>query len=237
MEVAMVDKPRAQRASGALWQQLAHLWPALAGTGAAIILSIAFAYALSRYQNVPAWFLSADPTALNDARWWLGLLSNLGIMLWAAATAMCALGAYLLHRTTAGRGERAFLLASTAACLALALDDAFLLHEDVLPAHLGIPEKATYGLYAAAAVAYAVAFWRMLRRTDYMVLLIAMACYAASIAIDLLTYETFIEDSFKFAGIGFWVLYFGRTVAGLVEQGIGGARGVRAGTPPGGRPA
>mgnify|MGYP000848481823 FL=1 len=231
--MALVQRLPLRVADGAL-RQLARIWPLLAAAGAGILLLVAGVYALSVYQGVEPWMLTGDPTALTDSRWWLGFLSNLGIMLWSAAAAMCALGTMLLYRVGAGGRSMLFLLASTALCLALAVDDAFLLHEEVLPAHLRIPEKAVYAAYAVAALAHAGLFWRTLLRTDYVVLLISLACYAVSIAIDLFTYNMFVEDAFKFAGIVFWVLYFARAVARLVEEGLVGAQGARGGTQPAG---
>lgn len=234
--MALVQRWPLRVADGAL-HQFTRIWPLLAAAGAGILLLVAGVYALSAYQGVEPWMLTGDPTALTDSRWWLGFLSNLGIMLWSAAAAMCALGTVLVHRSGWGGRSTLFLLASTALCLALAVDDAFLLHEEVLPAHLGIPEKAVYAAYAVAALAYVGLFWRTLLRTDYVVLLVSLACYATSIAIDLFTYNMFVEDGFKFAGIVFWVLYFAGTVARLVEEGLAGARGERFDTQPVGRPA
>lgn len=206
------------------WRQLARVWPTLAAGAAVALLLIAGAYGLSVYQGVPPDTLTGDPAAITDSRWWLGLLSNLGIMMWAAATGMCAVGTYFLYRSGASGRGTLFLLASTGMCLALALDDAFMLHEEVLPAHLRISERVTYGAYAVMMVAYVVLFRRTLRRTDYVVLLASLACYAASIAIDLFTYNIFVEDAFKFAGIVFWLLYYARTVALVVEGELGAGR-------------
>jgi hypothetical protein len=221
--ITLVQRRPLRSADGAL-RQFTRLCPLLAAAGAGILLLVAGVYALSVYQGVEPWMLTGDPTALTDSRWWLGLLSNLGIMLWSAAAAVCALGTYLLFRADAGRWPTLFLLMSTGMRLALAIDDAFLLHEEVLPAHLGIPEKAVYSAYAAMTVAYVLVFGRMLVATEYVILLVSLACFAASIAIDLFTYAMFIEDALKFAGIVFWVLYFARTVAHLVEKGLVGAR-------------
>lgn len=213
------------------WRQLARVWRILAAGGAVALASIVGAYALSVRMQVPAEALTRDPAASIGSAWWLGLLSNLGIMLWAAATAICALGAYLLLRMDASRGATLFLLASAGMSLALALDDAFMLHEEVLPAYLGIPERATYGVYVVMMVAYIALFWRRLRRTDYVVLLVSLACYALSILIDVLIDARFIEDAFKFAGIVLWVLYFARTVALVVEGELGAGRGAAIARP------
>jgi len=213
------------------WRQLARVWPTLAVGGAVALVSIVGAYALSVRMQVPAEALTRDPAASIGSAWWLGLLSNLGIMLWGAATAICALGAYLLLRMDAGRSATLFMLASTGMCLALALDDAFMLHEEVLPAYPGIPERVVYGVYVVMMAAYIALFRRRLRRTEYVVLLISLACYALSIIIDVLVDARFVEDAFKFAGIVFWVLYFARSVALVVEGELGVARGTAIARP------
>ena len=67
--------------------------------------------------------------------------------------------------------------------LLLTLDDAFLLHEEMLPS-AGVPEVWVYAGYLALGALYAVAFFRELLATDYVLLAAFVLCFAASLAID-----------------------------------------------------
>jgi hypothetical protein len=220
-----VQGPSAQgaRALGpALVRQVVRLIPVGAlcvVAGSAVVLGFR---ALGRAQGVPISFLTRDPAAVTDALWSLGAQSTFGIILWAAATGILFLGAALLWPH---RGERRwawFLLATGALSLLLTLDDAFLLHEEMLPS-AGVPEVWVYAGYLALGALYAVAFFRELLATDYVLLAAFVLCFAASLAIDNVfqSVSIFYEDGFKLYGVVFWLAYATRTALWRVREGLG----------------
>jgi hypothetical protein len=178
--------------------------------------------ALGRAQGVPISFLTRDPAAITDSLWSLGAQSTFGIILWAAATGILALGVALLWSREAARRWAWFLLATGALSLLLTLDDAFLLHEEVLPS-LGIPEMGVYAGYAALAVVFAAVFFRELLATDYVLLAAFVLAFGASLAIDNVfqNVSIFYEDGFKLYGVVFWLAYATRTTLWRVREGLG----------------
>lgn len=185
-------------------------------------------YYLSVETGTPVSFLTRDPATIVHVQPYIGILSTLGIMLWAAATALCLGGAALLpHDSRRHRTDR-FLLFSGLFTLFLMLDDAFLFHEELFPRILHIPEIATYLGYVAITVAYLAWFADLILLTDYLLLLLAFLFLGVSTAMDQLLpfsdFGTFVEDSFKFAGIILWLAYFSHTAAGMIRAEVASSR-------------
>jgi hypothetical protein len=86
------------------------------------------------------------------------------------------------------------------------LDDGFLIHEEILPTYLGIPELATYGAYALAAGFVAVRFGRMVRRhPDGSLLILAVGLFGLAVMFDFvelpgLSMRAFAEASAQLLG-------------------------------------
>lgn len=163
-----------------------------------------------------------DPAAITDAFWFVGLQSNLGVMLWIAAASCCLLGAALLRGVPGARRSARFLLASGLFSLWLGLDDGFMLHDEVLPNWQGIPEIALYALYLALMGAYLVYFRGTIFRTKYPLLVAAGVGMGASLVIDQFFNSHFFEDGTKFYGIVFWAAYLFDATLTLVRQEIPG---------------
>lgn len=189
-----------------------HLALILASTG----LLLTGALVLASAKGIPIGNLTRDPVAIFEGPAYYGLLSQLGIFLWAITATICLMNGRLAVRQRRLR-LGIFLLVSAGLTLFLGIDDAFLLHERVLP-RLGIPETAVFLFYAAFVGCYLVGFLPEIVRTDYLILGIALSLFAASMASDLLidsaTHGHLIEDGIKMAGIICWMSYFVR-VGGL----------------------
>ncbi len=97
--------------------------------------------------------------------------------------------------------------------MVLGLDDIFLLHESVFP-HLGIPEKVVYASYAGFVLLYLLWFYSVILNTEYILLMVALILFFASIVLDNFTPPGFnpylLEDGAKMAGIVNWFFYFFR---------------------------
>ena len=111
--------------------------------------------ALALQHLVPVSVLLRDPNATaydaqNQVMFYRGTISNLGILLWWAAASVYAFAAYL-YRSRFGRATssltHAFLVYMAALTGLLALDDLFMIHEELLPVRLGVPEVSMYVLY------------------------------------------------------------------------------------------
>jgi hypothetical protein len=151
----------------------------------------------------------------------VGILSNLGVLLWCASAAICLFAALALRDpgSTAAR----FLLCSAALSAYLLIDDFFMVHEELAPRYLGLHEKAVMAALGAATCAYLLAFWRLIAQTQFLVLALAVGLLGASAAIDTLRdtlpwrwatiggWEYFFEDGAKWLGIALWCSYHVRT--------------------------
>lgn len=169
------------------------VWLALAAGALALVLVGA------HLAGIPPGELTPDPNSVAEQSAYVGVLSTLGVMLWGAVAAGCLLAGLVL-RDADGRQSR-FLLATAALALMLGIDDAALVHENVAPDSIGVPQRAVLALYGAIALAWAVAFRAQLWRSDVVLLGAAGVCFAASIAIDYLERSRVVEDYFKYVGL------------------------------------
>jgi hypothetical protein len=173
-------------------------------------------YFLSLVTGTPVSVFTRDPATVTKSRPLIGLLSTLGIMGWAAAVAICFMGAGVLSHDRRHRPLTWFLFASGMLCLWLLLDDALLFHDYIFPEYLHVPEIYAYIGYTAVFAGYFLYFVRQILLTDYLILMLAWCFLGVSVTIDtFLPFShlvTFVEDSFKFYGIVFWLGYLAHTV-------------------------
>ncbi len=176
-------------------------------------------YALGLITGTPIPQLTGDPAGLNETKAYIGILSNLGVMLWSATVAICFFGATQLSRDDR---RRPFLFSSGLLSLLLMLDDALLLHERAFAVLL--PEVGTYMGYAAVFVCYLLYFLRQILATDYLLLVLALLFAILSGIMDLFTLNDlgiFVENGFKFSGIVFWLAYFCSAATRSLRSNVG----------------
>lgn len=176
--------------------------------------------------RVPISVLMKDPLAVVQltetcCHFYYGLVSNLGIMVWTAGAAVCLFASLLLFLKWSSKNELAFLFAAAIFTSWLALDDLFMIHEDVLP-QLGVPETLTYVLYAGVAGAYFFFSWRTIMIMRPMLMASALALLGGSVAIDVLVnsdsaVRVFAEDGAKFLGILAWTSFHVTAALQIVE--------------------
>jgi hypothetical protein len=148
-----------------------------------------------------------------------GAISDLGVMLWTATSAICAVTALVLLSTDASRSTMLTFITATAFSGILATDDMFMLHDNVLP-NIGIPELGIFAAYVLFTLGYVALSWRNVFVAAPWHLIFTGAIFAAGLAIDI-TKDTATgplldwlyandhmrimgEDGFKFIGIGAW---------------------------------
>jgi len=157
---------------------------------------------------VPLMYFTRDAVALRHAPWYTGMLSQLGIMTWVAAATAALLGALALP---AGR-TRSMLATFGAITAYIALDDAFLLHEVVIPHSIGLPESGVYALYLLLTGAAALCFWRELLAHSRLLLGASIVLLGAPVVLDMLqqispALEPWMAAS-KLAGLWCWAAYW-----------------------------
>lgn len=171
--------------------------------GLAVFARLAFA--------IPWNHLLGDPATAMGAPFYIGFVSNVGVVLWAA-TASIFLFSYRLLGRRGGEAEwRRFLLCSGLFVGWLGLDDLFLLHDHFFPDVLSISQPVIVGAYAMLALLYLWRFAPLIYRTDFLILLAAFCLLATSLALDQfpipLLGRDLWEDAAKLLGIGAWLSY------------------------------
>jgi hypothetical protein len=197
-----------------------------------IMLVLSLVLMLNQQFNVRVSNLTTDPNALNGSRFYIGLVSVLGVMSWSATVGICWLGTAVLRHRPATHEQTRFLRLSGLITLLLALDDAFMLHEVVFPNYFGIPENVVYLGYAFLLIAYLRLAWFQILASDYLLFMAAFLLLGTSVALDVvLPYSNrmaFLEDVLKFSGIIFWLAYFYHATRSLLAVPQSGAAGSRA---------
>ncbi|MEL7155828.1 MAG: hypothetical protein AAFN30_04430 [Actinomycetota bacterium] len=186
----------------------------------------ALLWILVQQDGIPYADLVLDPAQYGRRPWYVGLVSNLGILGWTTATVTSVVGAGAAVR--GGRhGAAQFLRAGATLSGLLLLDDLFQLHI-VVPDTLGQPKLVFYLVYGLLGGWWALASARELLRTRWPLLVAAVFALGGSVLVDVFGHGAgaalVVEDSAKFLGILAWALYFSVTTHDIV--------GSLASTPP-----
>ena len=174
----------------------------------ALVIYVA-SLSLSGLAGIKGQLVLRDLAQTCDTAAGVGLLSNLGYLLWLAAAAVALFTAY--SGQPGVRGKQQELLACGGwFSFILCIDDMFLLHDRY------IGQTFLYVLYMVFAVLIATRYRRQLMASKGELFLLAVALLGASIGIDQFQrdlpfeYETvqLVEEGAKFLGIATWVLYW-----------------------------
>lgn len=189
--------------------------------GALVILLplVAFLAYVGTQQNAPVYEYLDDPVGY-IGKMYYGIGSNVGMLFWCSAAAICLFSGLLLKR--AGKAEFGrFLWFSGIVTAILLLDDLFLLHDRVIPLYTRVDQEALYIGYIAMLGLYLFEFRKTLLKTELLPLVLAFVLMSTSVFVDEavengwlgITYSPFsylAEDGSKLLGISMWFLYFAR---------------------------
>ena len=179
--------------------------------------ALAIAALVSVYRDVPIGFVLRDPLATLHAHPLTGALSNVGVLVWCAAAAICFLTRTLLRQQEGTDEVRAFLLWSGLISAVLVLDDFFQFHDGLVPTYLGLSEEPIFLGYGLLTAWYLVRFRRVILASEWSVLFAALAFFALSMLVDAFQerwsspWRILFEDGFKLLGIVSWSSYLIRT--------------------------
>jgi hypothetical protein len=200
-------------------------WAALAGAAFGLGLLAVVAVGADRTGRSVSFF-TRDPLAELHAPLYTGVVSTVGALVWWSGGVVALAAALAL-----GSRRPAFapLLALAALTLALAFDDLFLVHEEVLPDIVGIPEKAVYAAYALAGAAFVVVFRPFLAKPPRLpALAAAVLLLGLSIFFDVVAPgRHLLEDGAKLLGIVAWTIF----AAGVSLDELAALTGRRAPVP------
>ncbi len=167
---------------------------------------------LTIVQQLDIGQFTRDPAALTDSSPFIGLLSSIGVLFWAATAAICYFSALILWQQKQ-HSKALFLLAAGLITSLLLLDDLFMFHEVVFPMYLNFGEKITFVLYAAIVGSFLWGFRQQILGTDYTILLIALGLLGFSVLADRIfsdigSWGYLVEDGPKLFGIVAWFAYW-----------------------------
>lgn len=168
--------------------------------------------------GVQASIFTRDPVSIGGLAYYAGSVSNLGVLIWSASAAGCFLGCSVLFSLGVFQHTATFMLFGGLITLMFVVDDLFLLHESVFPRFLGISEYYVYTAYLIALLAFLYRFNTIIRSSRFLLLMLALASFAISIAADMVEHFAhtsewvIIEEAMKMSGIVGWTAYFMRFV-------------------------
>lgn len=185
--------------------------------------SIVLFVALGVQDTAPVGVLLRDPQETTGSPWYLGLVSNLGLIGWACAATLF-LGAGMVLRSIGGRrAEYWSLLVLGALTTVLLIDDAFLLHDDWLQRSANL-ELVAYGVYAIAVLGWLIVFRSEITAGPWPVGVLALVALALSVAVDGLLagidsdWRLLLEEGAKFVGIWTLAAYAARSATEAIGR-------------------
>ncbi|QFU10360.1 hypothetical protein PARPLA_03348 [Rhodobacteraceae bacterium THAF1] len=171
--------------------------------GAGVALSVCGVVVALNGVSIAVYF--RDPAASFGFTPLAGMISHLGVFALAGSGVIC------IFASNFSASARGLLRAAGTFSLLIAVDDFFMLHEDILP-RLGVSELVTYAIYGGFAGLIGVAFRTKLLGSAHFGLHIAIAFLAASVVYDMVAEfsqtQAVIEDSLKFIGLVMWSAYW-----------------------------
>lgn len=173
-----------------------------------VIFSVILIFAAS---GVKMTKLSQDPLAQIGQPFYLGMISNFGILLWAATASLALFTSFHLKSNVTHSQRAGFLQWAGILSLLLMSDDLLMLHEQVFPDYLHLSENLVYAGYMVYMSIFFIKFWRLIFfQVNYKLLASAFFFFGLSMAIDIdiLPGGIDIEDSFKILGITTYSYFF-----------------------------
>lgn len=179
----------------------------------ALVLLAAAAVA-ARAVSTPLGTLVREATSTSGQAFYAGGLAAITVCLWTAAAAVAL--AATLGRPWRDRAVGGLLVVMGLLSLALALDDQFRLHEDVLP-RVGVTEEMTYAGYAVLGLVGLIRARAAVRaRPDTVVLVASVGLLGLSVGVDLVQglleevglsedARVYVEDGLKLCGAAVWL--------------------------------
>lgn len=194
------------------------------GLSLSALALLGMAAVASRMRGVPLALFTRDPMEITGGHPLYGVISNLGVLLWCSCAAVCFFTALALRGTGRRSPALPFILWGGMATTVLLLDDLFLLHDILLPRHLGMRQRWIYAGYAGVCLLYLLRFRAITSRNTP--LLLAIALFGVSVVVDILPESVLpfnrhlVEDGSKFLGIALWCACYVGACLGEVRAAV-----------------
>lgn len=163
--------------------------------------------------NIPFSDFTRDPLAITGGHPFLGIVSNIGVVIWSFSIIVCLFSYAIL--STNNRKDydvQKFILFGGGLSFIFLIDDLFMLHVGIYPNYLGISQDQVVLIYGLFVLFYLLKFRKIILKTRYIFLELALLFFAISLFFDkqpqsLLTWHYLFEDGAKFFGIVSWFSY------------------------------
>lgn len=133
--------------------------------------------------------LVRDTVAEANVPIYVGMISNIGIYFWIATATVSLFTALIGWQQTWQKRHIYFYLCGGLLILYMGIDDAFLLHESVLPAYLNVSETVIYASYGVVILIYGLSFLRTILKTPYLLLVMVAGLMSLSLVADVFKYD------------------------------------------------
>jgi hypothetical protein len=199
-------------------------WFLFLGTYTIGFIVIGFVQFFAIYKNIPLENLTQDTVTVLNGAPYIGLLSNLGILVWCAAAAICFFTAYILREYTVEDAK--FFVSAGLLTTFVMLDDLFLFHDYVYVSWLPHSHMLIIAAYGLGVILLVARFRKIVRESFYALFVTALLCFAIAAVPDLQNKafllpntfpSTLVEDGFTLLAILFWLVYFAHTAAARVR--------------------
>lgn len=192
-----------------------------------ILILLVVTKLFSSTASVPLRQLMLDPTEVMRVPFYVGIVANLGILMWAAAASICLFIAIFLAPLV-GKAWKDFFLVFGLLTLLLLLDDLLRIHDEIFPVYFGIKGDVIGIGYFLLTLLCLFRFRTLIFQYPYTFLVMALGFFAVSVAIDVapsvikdrfsVADVLFFEDSAKLLGIANWLAYFAYLSAAILGK-------------------
>ena len=182
------------------------------------ILYLAILY-ISNFYNIKLILVVRDLAQTCGYPIGVGMISNIGVLLWGAAASICFFVAFA--EKTAQEDYKFLLLGGIFSAL-LCIDDFFLLHDRY------VGPDFLYLTYLTLSILLLIRFWKILKKIGLFRLVISIFFLALSVLFDRIIQDLFnqsyeltqlIEEGFKFLGIACWLNFWCKASSNVLRFG------------------
>lgn len=185
-----------------------------------------FTYIFSRVMSLDIIYFLRDPIATLKAPFYIGFLSNIGIILWALTVGVCFFTCFVVENGKEAEGVK-FIFFSGIFSLILLLDDFFLIHEVVLPRHFHISQEFLLIGYLLYLILLIAKFNGFIMKTEYIYFILSLFLFFNSLVFDFLrefielegrlnSFGMVVEDGLKIFGVLTWLIFYSKACKKLI---------------------
>ena len=167
--------------------------------------------------GIRPYYLINDPARIQNYPVYIGIISNLGLLLWSATIGICLFTGFTLIKLGDTSRISLFLIISGVLTALLLSDDYLQLHERVIPGLLHIIdevffEKITYSLYGITFVLFFLYFRKIIFEKEFLLFITVLGFFGMSTLFDMAPFHfegiQVLEEGCKLIGITTWLAYF-----------------------------